>query len=232
MKKLDYYENPDEWPYLPPDTLVLFHVDEFIDPTHVVMAGMYGVVVNYPYAAYGCTPGISTMIQIIGRQDIYGYLDVWFEVVTEDPSEEDLIYSLQLCEQAFEIFEHLYGYTGYIKMGQKIRPQGQLFKELDQQLVKVGQAIYNGNIDINTQGAIKRIRKLLRAFTMHPNGEMAEHLSNQLNLTPETQTETLEQLTFIRNWIQQSSGAERMSSQKERIIEAKREGWSERIHLE
>ena len=116
----------------PPDTLVQFNVTAFIEPDNIIFVGMYGVVVDDPYVRFTCTPGVSTFIQILGRSEPYGYYDEWFEGVEDEPDEEDLATSIYVAQNAFEIFEEEYGYSGFVKMKNKIHPQEKFFRELNQ----------------------------------------------------------------------------------------------------
>ena len=146
--------------FLPPDTLVRFQVNAFIEPDNIVFAGMYGVVVDHPYAHLICTPGVSTMITLIGGSTPYGYFNEWFTPVEEYPSEDDLQTSAWVCQNAFEVYEKEYGYSGFIKLKSKIYPQEKFFDELTRLTEKLSLWKNETGKESQLKGNAKRTSKL------------------------------------------------------------------------
>ncbi len=111
---------------------VRFKVSVFIDSNYIILGGTYGVVADVPYG-YVCTPGISTMIYPVGAEEPYGCSDEWFDILESEPSEEDIAASLYIWENAFEIYEEEFGYTGFIKVKNQILPQSKVLNDISRQ---------------------------------------------------------------------------------------------------
>jgi len=91
---------------------------------------MIGVVVDTPYSHYVCTPGVSTMINVAGADFEFGYGNEWFDPIEGVPSDEELSEQLQYWDHAFEIYEDNFGYTDFVKIGQKVLSQEKLYQEI------------------------------------------------------------------------------------------------------
>ena len=212
----------------PPDTVVQFNVTAFIEPDNIIFAGMYGIVVEDPNVRFICTPGVSTMIQILGRSEPYGYFDNWFEGVKEEPDEEDLATSVYVAQNAFEIFEEEYGYTGFVKMGKKIHPQEKYFKEINQVSEKIIEWKNSEKYSIQIDGNLKRVIKILNAFINHPLSSEAESLSEKLMKVNSSSPVIDKWMDEINKWVAKAEKAERMETQSNRLTQARKEGNFER----
>lgn len=210
--------------FLPPDTLVRFQVDAFIEPDNIVFAGMYGVVTDHPHAHLICTPGVSTMITLIGGSAPYGYFNEWFTPVEEYPSEEDLQTSEWVYENAFEVYENEYGYSGFIKFKSKIYPQEKFFDELTQLTEKLSIWKNEEGKASQLKGNIKRISKILNSFGNHPLADRAEELSQSLKAINSQSNEFDVILKQIEKWVESASEIERAETQSDRILEARKQG--------
>lgn len=213
----------------PPDTLVQFNVTAFIEPDNVIFAGMYGVVVDHPDVRFICTPGVSTYIQILGRSEPYGYFDEWFDGVEEMPDDEDLDTSAYVAQNAFEIFEEEYGYSGFVKMGKKIHPQEKYFKELNQLSGKIIEWMNDEKYTPQIDGNLKRFRKILRAFKNHPLSSEAESLSEKLVNVNSSSPDIDKWMDEINKWVTKAEKVERMETQSDRITQARKDGNFETI---
>ena len=160
---------------LPINSIVQFQVDDFIAPDHIILAGMYGIVMEIPYAP--CTPGISTMIKIYGRNESFGHYNHHFTLVEKELDENDIKDSISLCENAFEILEQKYGYTGFIKMGKDIRPQEKYLNEIFLLFPKFFEWKNEDKFLPQINGNLKRLKKILLAFKII-------HFSLKLNHLP------------------------------------------------
>lgn len=207
-----------------PDTLVQFNVTAFIEPDNIIFAGMYGVVVDGPYVRFTCTPGVSTMIQILGRSKSYGYFDDWFEGVEEEPDEEEFATSVYVAQNSFEIFEEEYGYTGFVKMGKKIHPQEKYFKEMNQLSKKIIEWKNDEKYSPQIDGNLKRFRKILKAFKNHPLSSEAESLSEKLMNVDSSSPDIDKWMVKINKWVTKAEKAERMEAQSDRLTQARKEG--------
>lgn len=214
---------------LPPGTLVQLQVGAFIEPDNIVFAGMYGLVVDHPHAHIICTPGISTMIQVLGRSYAYGYFNERFKEVQEMPDEEDLETSVFIAQHAFEIFEKEYGYSGFIKMGKKIHPQEKYFKEIYQLSAKIMEWKADEKYSPQIDGNMKRFRKILKAFKNHPLAAEAASLAENLKTVNASSPDIATWMSRLNNWVEEAKKTERTETQSDRITQAKRDGNFETI---
>jgi hypothetical protein len=106
MAKITTY-SPGQW--------VEFKVVAFIEPDHIILPEMIGVVVDHPHSHNICTSGVSNMIKVAGAHFEYGYNNEWFVPLEGVPNDEELSDQLHYWDQAFEIFEEVDGYSGYVK---------------------------------------------------------------------------------------------------------------------
>lgn len=206
-----------------PDTLVQFTTTLFIEPNNIIFEGMYGVVVDDPYVQYICTPGVSTFIQVLGRTSRYGYGDECFEAVEIEPSDDELYTSAYIAQHAFEIFEEHFGYSGFIKKGKKIHPQEKYFRELIQLVGKIMEWSRDAKYFNQIDGNLKHIRKVLKAFRLHPLASDAEALSEKLKEVKSTSPDLLKWLCEIKLWVSRAEDIERLETQSDRMTQARRD---------
>jgi hypothetical protein len=161
----------------PPGTWVRFHSDAFIEPGNIILTGMLGVVVTHPYAACICTPGISTMVKVVGTEEPFGHFNESFVQLGSEPAEREILESFALWDGAFDIFEDKHGYTGFARMGKDIVRQERLFRELRELSSKISKWDGHPIKEADIKGSLQRIRKILKAFAKHPNGDRAQKLA-------------------------------------------------------
>jgi len=94
---------------------VEFTHDHFIEPGHVVLAGMLGQVVDHPCSGCSCTPGVSTMVLASGSSEPCGDVDAMLRRV-EAPGSEAVERSAEAWRTAFERCEQRHGFTGYVRV--------------------------------------------------------------------------------------------------------------------
>lgn len=213
----------------PPDTLVQFTVTTFIEPDNIIFAGMYGVVVDDPYVRFTCTPGVSTFIQVLGRPEPYGYFDENFEGVVEEPDEEDFAASVYVAQNAFDIFEEEYGYTGFVKLGKKIHPQEKFFEEMNHLSGKIIEWKNDTKYSPQIDGNLKRFRKILKAFKNHPLSSKAEALSEKLMKVDSSSSDIDKWMDEVIKWVSEARKTDRKETQSDRMKRAKKEGNFETI---
>lgn len=201
---------------------VIFNEDQFIEPDHIIVEGMLGVVVDHPHAHYICTPGISTMIQLAGTEKQYGYLNSSFKALGRIPPGDELDKSIELKDSAFSILEEKYGYTGYVRIGKKIYPQEKLCKELIHNSKKIREWLNEEGRDKDIAGVMKRIKKVLKAFKNHPDGTEALELATAVENAAIHSQEVPQLMQSVSDWAERANDEERLETQTERINEVKR----------
>lgn len=202
---------------------VCFVGDAFIETNNIIIAGMIGKVSINPYG-YVYTTGISTMILPVGAGEEYGYSNDWFEVLNHNPTQEEIQYSLDLWDNAFKIFEERHGYTGYIKIGKKILPQEKAFTQIQQLLNQVEKLKQNPSREKDVKGNLKRIIKILNAFSLHPLGKKSIELSKELKHLDPSDDQYNNICNSILTWIEKAKSAERIVGQAELLNESFKNG--------
>ena len=96
-----------------PGTWIRIVGDYFFGPTHVVLEGMIGVVVDHPQAWVICTPGVSTMILLAGRDKPFGYFNKLFSPCDSEPGPDEIQHSIDLSQNAMLLFEQRHGIYGF-----------------------------------------------------------------------------------------------------------------------
>ena len=214
--------NSDSTTY-PPGQWVEFTCAAFIEPDHIIINGMLGVVLDHPQSRYICTPGVSTMIRVAGSDVDYGYFNEWFVPLNRIPDDRELVESGYLWENAFPILEHVYGYTGFVQLGNKIIPQEKLLQEITATSEHVVRWLQEGGSHQEMAGNMKRIRKVLRAFSNHPDGKVAEGLAESMEGLAD-HASILDALSGLKRWAAKAVNEERLEMQSERITQARKRG--------
>ncbi len=165
---------------LRPGDWVKFKVDALIAPDHVILQGMVGQVVVTDVSHLVCTPGISTMIQVVGRSEPFGYFNTYFVALKEEPEAAEKDESIKLCDSAYALFEQKNGYTGYIKIGNKLEPEEKVVFELKTLSEKIPLLVDDKSKEIELKGLVKRLKKVLRSFGLHPFAQSLSSLADEI----------------------------------------------------
>lgn len=163
-----------------PGTWVRIVGDHFFDPSHVILDGMIGVVVDDPYASIICTPGVSTMILLVGRDKPFGYFNDAFFPCDTIPGPEEVQRSIELFQNAMRTFEDRHGFSGYIQIGKEFVAQEKLFIELKANVTKVSKWHQARKNEADVKGSLKRIKNVLLAFNRHPAAEEANLIAGTI----------------------------------------------------
>lgn len=209
---------------------VEFKVAAFIEPGNIILPEMLGVVVDTPYSHYVCTPGVSTMINVAGADFEYGYGNEWFDPIEGAPSDEELTEQLKYWDHAFEIYEDNFGYTGYVKVGQKVLPQEKLYQEMTQTLNRMQDWLKQEEGEKHIKGNLKRMKKILSGFHKHPEGNHARLLSAKIQNSTVEPDVYPDLIKYIEDWVTVVQNTDqRIEPQSDRITQAKKEGRSKTI---
>jgi len=163
-----------------PGTWVRMVGDHFFSPSHVILDGMIGVVVDTPFAYMVCTPGVSTMILLVGCDQPFGYFNNAFFPCVTIPGPDEVQRSIELLQDAMRIFEDRHGFTGYIQSGKVFVTQEKLFFELKANVTKISKWHHARTNETDIKGSLKRIKKVLLAFKKHPASEEAKLIAKTI----------------------------------------------------
>jgi len=174
-----------------PGQWVRFVDDYAIDANDFVVAGMFGVVDEDPYSL--CTPGISVMVRVPGTKHCYGFP---CEVVTPvaPPSEAEQAESMATATHAWEVLQAKGAWVGYVF------PKMHYSKALEELSVHV-RKLPKATDTVYLVQTMKRVRKILIAFSNSPWGKEALALGAMCEPHIAPKAPPVELLQAIEAWI-------------------------------
>lgn len=187
-------------PYPDGTWLRVIYDSDWAGAQHLVVAGMLGRVA--PARWVPVTPGVNVLVHMEGRKEP-AECD-WRCVVPIDaePSEEELVEARKLCASAAELFQAKHGWVGLVSIGSEVVAEKRARAEIERIVTKLPE-LWQAGQKKDYAGLGKRLVKLLRGFSMHPDSVVplaaASELDGQWRKPPR---ETV--LAEIRNWVEHS----------------------------
>jgi hypothetical protein len=131
-------------------------------PDNIIVSGLLGQVTHD--AGGVCTPGVSLMVKLEGRDGAFGYWRADLELLTSPPAPHELEASRTFDAQRLALLEQAHGPTGLLDLGKgRLVPADRASEELEQ-LVRVVAGESGSPSAAQLAGNIKRIRRILRTF--------------------------------------------------------------------
>ena len=164
---------------------------------HIVVQGMLGQVVEDPWGL--CTPGVSVMVEFVGRTDPAGHFCHLLMPIDCAPSDAELVASRSLCARAGDEFQIRHGWRGIVTVGSAVMHEVRARSEIAALLKKMAVSTDEGRTS-EVAGLTRRLIKLLRAFALSPGAARLLEATEELSDGPRTMP-SAQSLSKIVHWL-------------------------------